>query len=507
MTDETNGIKKLADEFLSNPENMELDNSEPEKEEVQNTEIFKLKSNPNVYIEYPYSGKAKGFYLDLGNDGVAILAERETEDVAERINNNFITDKRKDTINYAVTLDSASKVSALSQNMLQDSVDRENGHWKQYLQSERGKLSFSSPKLADDDSKKATGKKAMLRARALMGLGGLVSIPLFRSGFWITIKAPSESSLIELNRRIAEEKIALGRQTHGLAFSNQEAYMTSWLVDFALEHLYDTSLANDEDIKSKISALDYHTVLWGLAIAIYPKGFSYSRAITTPEGIRNRQLVTAIINVSKIFWVDNNYFTEEQKAHMTLRQAGSVTDEMLDKYQKTIKLGTGRDVEILPGITFTLKVPTISEQVDSTHKWVTDLNALIDSTFTTASPDDEERNRMLAIHSRTSQARAYSGWVASIDVEGDKIEEREDIDEFLNDISQKEEYVEKFINEVKRFINDATCSLVAIPEVDGTEDYESLPRFPQLIPINTAAIFFILLVQQVAKTVMKKQLV
>ena len=468
---------------------------------------FELKKSTNVNLEYPYSAVSANKPLNIANDGVALIAERQTEETISRVDGIFSPDNKNNTISYAITYDASTKVAEPKGQMFRQALDRDGSNWYQYLQTERGKMAYMSPKLADDDSKRVAGKKALLRVRSLMGMGGLVSIPLYRSGFWITIKTPSEASLIELNRRIGEEKIALGRQTHGLAFSNNEAFMTGWLIDFALANIYETNLKSEEDLRSKIEVIDIPLIIWGLAVAIYPRGFNYSRAVTTPNGIRSRELVTALINVTKLLWVDNSYFSDLHKTQMSLRQADSVSEEMLDNYKKTMRLGDGREVDLFDGVKIVLKVPTVSQQVDSTHRWVTDLNNIIDETFTQSNPDDEDRNNMLAIHARTSQARTYSPWVERIIVEGEEnITASEDIEEFLSMLSERQESTKVFIDEIKRFINDATCAIIAIPEASGQVD-ETLPQFPQLIPINVPSVFFILLVQSVDRIISKKSLV
>ena len=502
-------INEYSERVLAgeNPDSMHTNKTEGDVSTAKENTSFVLKQNPNVHLEFPYSAFSKNQALNIANEGVALLAERQTPENTARIDSIFSPNNKPNTVNYAVTYDAASKVAEPKDEMFRDALDRTNASWKQYLQTERGKLAYMAPKVADDDSKKVAGRKALLRVRSLMGMGGLVSIPLFRSGFWITIKTPSEASLIELNRRIGEEKIALGRQTHGLAFSNNEAFMTGWLVDFALANIYETNLKNDEDIRSKIEVIDIPLIIWGLAVSIYPRGFNYSRAITSPDGIRGRELVTALINVTKLLWVDNTYFSDAHKTQMSLRQADSVSNEMLESYKKTLKLGEGREVTLFEGVKVVMRVPTVAQQVDSTHRWVTDLNNIIDQTFTQSDPDDEDRNSMLSIHARASQARTYSPWVESVLVEGEEsLTSAEDIEEFLSMLSENVESTTTFINEIKRFINDATCAVIAIPET-GEQVTGVLPQFPQLIPINVPSVFFILLVQSVNRIITKKSLV
>lgn len=467
-----------------------------------------LEKNENVHATLRYSSKYHNSALNLDADGVAIPDRRINDKVRDFVDNNFYGDPSDLTVNYALTFETGRKVTPTVQGLGEQAIDRKGSSWKQFLETERGKVSFLAPRAGDSGMGKANGRRALQRARSMMGLGGEVSIPLLRSGFWVTISAPQDSDLIELNRRIANEKIEFGRMTHGLAFANQESFMMGWLVDFAIRHIVDSTLKNQEDLKSRIDVLDYHTLLWGLVKTIYPRGYNYTRAITTTAGdIRERKLVTALIDVTKIFWVDNNFFTEKQKAHMAHRQPSSVTDDAVAEYRKALRLSEGRTVELFNGVSVVLQVPNVQQQVDSAHTWITEINTTIDSTFTAVPPEDEERNRLIGIHSRTSQTRNYASWVGEVLVEGeDPITDIAEINEFLTDLSKNETASAKFIEEIKRFINDSTASIIAVPETDGN-DSELLPEFPQLIPINVASTFFILLVQSVKRIVVRKPLV
>ena len=463
--------------------------------------------NENVNLDMPYSAISSNQPLNLATEGVPFLAERNSDEVENRVNDLFTATKKKSTYDYAITYELAKKVSSLTGDMFNASIDRSGSTWNQFLNTGVGKVGYMAPKIAEDGVSKVGGKKALLRVRSLMGKGTLTQIPLFRSGFWITIKAPSESAQIELNRRIGEEKIALGRQTHGLIFSNNEAFLTGWLVDFIIEHIYDTTLKNAEDIKSKIKISDIPVLVWGLALSIYPRGFKYTRALTDPEGIRKKELVTSLINISKLLWVDNSYLSDAHRAQMTMRQPDSVSQEMLDTYQNTIRHGIGRRVSISEGVDIILKEPTVAESVDATHRWINDLTNVIDATFTQNEPDDHNRNKMVATHAKASQARAFSSWIEKVIVEDSMdIVEAEDIDEYLELLSEDTELTSKFVEEVKKFINDIAVAVIAIPEASGQVD-EKLQRFPQLIPINVQSVFFILLVQSVGRITSKTSLV
>ena len=117
-----------------------------------------------------------------------------------------------------------------------------------------------------DSSGVTSGEAAVLKVKARLGLGSIVPIPLWHTGGWITIKAPSNAAILELNRRIAAEKITLGRITNGMVFSNTTIYIQSYLMNFVLAHVYDTTFGtkDPEELKKIILTTDLPSMVWGM---------------------------------------------------------------------------------------------------------------------------------------------------------------------------------------------------------------------------------------------------
>lgn len=373
-------------------------------------------------------------------------------------------------------------------------VGRSVSEFRQYLDTEKGKVGFGSPKFGEDVAK-VSGEKAQLRVRALMGMGGLITIPLWHSGFHITIKTPKDSALIELRRRLMEEKINLGRHTHGLAFSNVSSYVSDWLISFILDHVYETTLKNSADLRQKIKTPDLPVLFWGLACAVWPKGFQYVRALATDEGVAEKKVVAGKINVSKLMWVDNTAFTKAQKAHMAVRVSNSVTDEQLQKYQDDFPLFKGRQIEINEYIKINLTVPGADAYVRSGQFWLSQLMQIVEGAFTDERDDADRRNQAIAEHANATIMRQFGHWVESIEVEGSAQTDRETIDGILETLSEDAPARAKFHEEVGKFIDDITVAVIAIPEVSNKGT--GLPRFPNLIPLDVISVFFTLLMQRV----------
>lgn len=394
----------------------------------------------------------------------------------------------------------AASRSAFLDRRLESSTRREGAKYMQYLETEARKLGFSAPPIAEAGGSTYTGEKAMQRVRSIMGLGGIVSVPLWHSGFWITLTAPSESSLIELHRRLQEEKIELGRETFGLVFSNEESYINGWLLDFCMEHIYEHSVKVDsnQDLRPLIKIQDLNILFWGMACLIWPRGFDYVRSLMTQEGIENTQVISAKINLGKLMWVDNASFDDKHRAHMTQRKRNHTPVASIQEYQNTFvpTLAGGRRVEIRPGLEALIASTDVDNYIADGENWIAGIVQTVDSTFTQSAPNQQERNRMISTHARASRLRNYGAWVKAFIIDGYENTNRADITEMLNVLSVDEEASVLLTTEITKFIDDSTRALVAIPETSGKE--MGLPRFPHLIPLDVVNTFFTLLAQRVA---------
>lgn len=394
----------------------------------------------------------------------------------------------------------AASRSAYLDNRLESTTRREGANFQQYLETESAKLGFAAPKIAESGAAGYTGEKAVMRVRAIMGLGGIVSVPLWHSGFWITLQAPTESSLIELYRRLQEEKIELGRETFGLVFSNEQSYINSWLLDFCMEHIYETSVRVDsnQELRPLIKIQDLNILFWGMACLIWPRGFDYVRSLTTKEGIENTQTISAKINLGKLMWVDNASFDDKARNHMAGRQRGKMTIDQVKEYQRSFipSLAEGRRVAIKEGLDVIIASTDVDNYIADGENWIAGIVQTVDSTFTQAAPNQEERNRMISTHARASRLRNYGAWIKSIVIDNFENESRMEITQILDVLSVDEDATKLLEGEITKFIDDSTRALIAIPETSGKE--MGLPRFPHLIPVDVVNTFFTLLAQRVA---------
>jgi hypothetical protein len=383
--------------------------------------------------------------------------------------------------------------------MLQGILDRPDAEFRQYLKTERNRVGYSAPQFADMGGGKLSGERAIQRVRALMGSGGLVTVPLYHSGFHITIKTPSESALIEVRRRMENERIELGRYTFGMVFSNTASYTVNIMMDLILEHVTETTLKNQTDLRQRIDALDIPVLMWGMACAVWPNGFQYARALTTEQGILHHQVITGLIDVAKLLWVDNKAFTAKQKAHMSNRVVGSMTDEQIQAYKDDFPLRAGRVVQLAPGISVEFAPPSVEAYIASGRRWVEKLVQIVEGTITNDREDIEGRNRAIVQHGNATYMRQLGHWVKQIKLgEIDKeevIDDTENVELVLETLSESQEIREAYIAGYRNYVNDITTAIIAIPEAASND--LMVPRFPNLIAIDVISTFFILLMQRV----------
>ncbi len=158
-------------------------------------------------------------------------------------------------------------------------------------------------------------------------------------------------------------------------------------------------------------------------------------------------------------------------------------------------LAGGRRVQIRENLEVLIASTDVQNYIEDGEHWIAGLVQIVDSTFTQAAPNEQERNRMIDMHSRATRLRNNGAWVKSVFIDGVENSDREDIAEILNVLSVDTVASELLEKEISKFKDDSTRALIAIPETSGKET--GLPRFPHLVPIDVVNAFFTLLAQRV----------
>ena len=381
------------------------------------------------------------------------------------------------------------------------SATREGAEWSQRISSPTGDIVGGVPRPKPKTDGNWTTEQARTIIRSKMHLGSAYLIPLWHSGFWLLLRAPTEAELLTLQRQIAESKVAIGRQTYGLAFSNTTVYTSRHLIDFVLDHLIETSLQTTDatDLRQHILLPDLPLMVHAITCALYPSGFQYVRACTAD--IHNcRHLVREKLNLSRLLWTDQSKLTERQIKHMQSRARGSMTLDAVQLYRDSFLAGQDKKVQLDDGLSVTLAISTLEQHLTAGYRWAD----MVERTYGNAlTSDPTARAAFLSTQVKATLMREYTHLVKSVAVDigedEDKVFDTTDIIETtLNDLTARDDIREKFMAAVKAYLDDSLVSMVAIPTYDcpvcGKPQKVTTADSPykELIPLDVAQTFFYL---------------
>lgn len=363
-----------------------------------------------------------------------------------------------------------------------------------------------------------TGERAMIRVINKLNMGTVFQVELWHSGLHVTLKPPVETEIIDLHNSLLADTVKFGRSSYGLIHSNYTAFVTDKLIRFAMDHIYETTAHPEKgvdigNVHRHIVCQDIPILLWGLACSMYPRGFNYRRGCTAdPENCKH--VVEEKLNISKLIYSSMANLTEWQKNFMSARQPNMKTAEELKRYRDELTVTQGRKVTVNEGtseeISFNLRTPTIAEYLESGHIWISNIVANVERIMG-SDTSSTDREAQMEKHGNATMMRQYIHWVESIEERDSPesapniINDRESIEKTLNVMSSNDYVREFFMNEVTRYINESTISLIGIPVYDcpacgkTQESGKSYPEHVEVIPLDVIQVFFDLISQKLTK--------
>ena len=370
---------------------------------------------------------------------------------------------------WASVLESGIQKEAL-RNVYRKTLEATENDFRQFVEYKGKKYGPNTPLFADAGTPtNYKGDRGVTRLMSYLGRGMLYQVPLWHTGIWLTFKAPSESEIIELHRMMISDKIEYGRATYGVALSNSTAYTTDRLVDFALDHVYASTLKLDEEkdppLKDIILSQDINSLLLGLMCSIYPNGFRYSRAcVNDPE--KCNHVVEENLKLSKLLWTNNKAFTEWQLTHMSDRQNKCKKLDSINRYKEELLSVTGKTVTVSSESNKELKLtffsPTISEYVSAGYRWIENITTMIENSVVVPKTI-EEKNSYIRRHAQATGMRQYSHWIKEIEFGGSNITDKDTIESLFNVLSSDTVLYKDFIDQILDYISYSTVSIVGIP--------------------------------------------
>ena len=369
--------------------------------------------------------------------------------------------------------------------------------WTQTPEIEGHVLMASKPPI-NHTSGMLSGNRAVAHVRSLLNLGYGFMIPLWHSGFWIRIKTPIESELLEFYRELSNSKISLGRQTFGLAFNNNKVYMVDALTEFVKRHITDTNIdiPEDFDLATIIDCRDIDILVWGMAAAIWTNGFGYVRACTVDPSSCNH-VVDEMVDVTKMLVVRKEQLTRSQLAHMSKKSPKGITLESLKKYKDDFIVGIDRVIKVNDDISVNLTTPTLYQYIVQGKEWISNIE---EEFGRAATMTESERNNYLTQQGLATRLRQYTHYIKSIKAGEAVIEDEDAAKDILNVLSGVDMESSKFMEEIFKYIDDSQVALIAIPGFKcpgcGKEQTEPTDKYyGRLIPVDAFSTFFTLVHQ------------
>ena len=252
------------------------------------------KPNPN---KYNYGPVKKGMENHVALTLLArYLTSSQQADVLSdyrdhiKTNNNTVAG-RKSWRRLAEAVQLASLFSVESEDR-HNEMNSKDSNWLQRVESESGKKVGISPlRYSIDDGQDVLSGTAAIRYLTSKAQSSSTPyfIPLFDSGVLLSVDGFSEMELARIATRLSEARKELGYETGGAAFSGDNVYIISNIMELILPKVIDTNIKNwnEEMLREVIKVTSIDALLIGVLAAIYPYGYPTRVECINVEGTKN----------------------------------------------------------------------------------------------------------------------------------------------------------------------------------------------------------------------------
>lgn len=377
--------------------------------------------------------------------------------------------------------------------------DRPEAQWSQRIEAEGGAISNRRVRVSNSKGT-IKGEAAALRARAVAKLGGKFEFVFPRTGMHLTLRSPSDLSLMELERRMALEKITLGRSTLGAALTSSSLYMQQHVLNSVFAHVVDGSYKDltPQTLKRVFKVTDIPILIGAFASTIWTDGYPLSAACTADVS-KCTEIIEAEVSIPLMYKVDNFALNDFQKTHLSKRNS-VYSDEALevyyDNHQQTRLL-----IKLNDEVSVVLEEPTIELMEESTYRWVESVVDMAEKAFGEA-VRGRERDEYISNQGKATSLRRFAHWVKEIQYDdGDTVvDDRSDIETTLNVWSSNDKLRVDIKEAIIKYIKDIQIAAYGYARfncpacgADSVEGKETFTHLPEIIPVDVLSTFFTLL--------------
>lgn len=474
-------------------------------QEVVTDNVVETKSQ--TVLSYVVNNVGKPIDKLNDDEEVVSLPSKRTKDIVDTLRGLPDMSDKKDKAFAdwgAAIRDSLEYVNV--NNVGVGSLESEKTQFKQQFTCDNEVLGPRESRMADRTGSNIKDEVAKSRLGNYLRLSTKFQAPMYHSGFWITFKSPTELELIQLITDISNTKVSYGKDMRGMIYSNSMVAINDIVVNFAIEHIYATTIKNfDGDYRDIIDYRDADSLLWGLAVTMYPRGFQYRRAcMNDPE--KCNYVLEERLNLQALFRFDDA-IPDTAKRHMVSRMNNEKELSTINAYRDTLSTPRSFEVTTESGNTLkiTLKSPTLKEHITDGYKWINYITSSVEKAIQ-ENDNKEEREAVVQSAAKATMLRTYTHFIKSIELvaEDNIIDDRDSIEDALDMLSSDSKIRETLIREIIDYIDSNMHSMIAIPAYDCPKCNEPQQVFTEGkwvedIPLEVLSLFFSLLFQRVSR--------
>ncbi len=358
-------------------------------------------------------------------------------------------------------------------------------------------------------------KTALMRLASMTGMGAVIHVPLWHSGFWVTINPLTNEEIINLEFELVNELTRIGKITNTLIFSNYSVIFAKVIFKYFKLKITDTTirLTEDDDIANYIATNDLQTIALALATTMYPKGFSAvvpckHSIILGKDKIPTCDFKARLkIDLGELLYVDTSLLNIDQLTQMSKKTPAGVTVDEVLSYQESLEnsgtLTTTYKQEDDLEFSITLKVPSIQKYINNGEVIINELrNKSNDIVRNSDQVNDPAKAEEILIKSLYLQL--YNHYIDNLKVDDEEITELAGVNQALDILGTNQELNRKIINDITSYIDNSLIAIVGVPNF-SCPTCKTVQSESELIPINVFEYAFSLLHSKYQKIIARME--
>lgn len=469
--------------------------------------------------------------MDELSDGIAFPVNRYKKEATYTNLIDMLTSG--DNSEYLNTLSNSERLTTIlnadawrksnRNDALFSNINAKDKEYRNFI--EFGEKKLNTRPLTLSDNKNISQATALAKFSSFLGVGALVQVPLWHSGFWVTIRPIKQTDFINLHIELNENTIRLGRDTTGLIYSNYGVIFNRIVTDFIINNITESTLdmstaEDNKTIRDYISMHDLYPLVNGLLAAIYPKGIDVKRSCINSIELDSDgkplcdYIAEAKVDSKKLLWVNRAALTNDQLAHMAKRNPKSVTVDQVLEYQNQLGMRKTKEINLTgedgQQVILQISIPTLEEHITQGERWVDSIITYTESLYRDKDNDRDKSNKIIDVllSAKMNLFNSFVKGVKTVNEDGeesDLITGNEVLKEFLDVMSGEVGLHKQLTDEIDKFVNESAIAVVATPsytcpkcKADQSKDNTN-KVFKEFLPLNVIESFFDLCNLRVAK--------